>query len=75
MNLEINLYPKVEIGQIWGGNARVAFRKVRVVKIGDQPKRKRITYAFLDEGYTFTDYESVFRSNYGLLRQEALNGR
>jgi hypothetical protein len=58
--------PEIKIGQFWKGSAVAGFKVVRVVKVGEQPKRRRITYADVERGYTFTEYESVFRSTFSL---------
>lgn len=64
---------EIKVGQIWEGSVIVGFRRVKIIKVGNQPKRRRITYAYhsggttqpFNRGYEFTDYESVFRHLYG----------
>src|ERR1035437_7471885 len=64
---EETMVQEIKVGQIWEGCARNGFKRVRIVKVGEQPKRRRITYVDLNWGYTFTEYESTFRSDYGLI--------
>jgi hypothetical protein len=57
---------EIKVGQIWQGGLPTGHKLVRIVKIGDQPKRRRITWSDIGRGFTITEYESTFRQDYSL---------
>lgn len=56
----------IKIGQLWRGDTRTMWRIAKVVELGSQPKRRKITVQDVAAGYTFKLYESEFRTLYYL---------